>query len=331
MITNRLYPLVFGGLLAASFTASSGCRMSAPIHVWSPPLLQSTVGRRVIVPTIVGPEVLAKPIHEKLMRAAPDDAGRSTRLIAADSIGQPTNQGGMGDLGSGVALVSYDQEDESDLALAETARRQGIDFILRGEILPDRRPKSITDAGKQLTVSWHLMAVDPQEQAEAAGRPSGRPVVVELDSAIQRYPDLAWAVDTDTALQAAAVRDTLPLITPSVVRERVQLEIPYVLPGTRAIRRGNALAVAGRWGEAETIWRETQQRYPFSSVAVHNLAIAAVAKQDFSEARKLASKAVRMKPTRLHQKTLVWVEHVQRAYHQAFDLPDPEEGWSVTR
>lgn len=279
-----------------------------------------------MVPKIVGPRELATPIHEKLLQAAPADAGRCTHLVSAESINESTPG-----FDQGVSLVSYNADDESDLALAKRAQQGHIDFILRGEILPDRRPRSITEAGNRLTVSWRLMPVSADVQAPTDGRPLGKPVVVELESALKRYPDLALAVDKDAALQSALVRETLPLITPSVARERVQLEIPYLLPGTQAIRRGNALAVAGRWGEAEAIWQEVYQRYPFSSVAVHNLAIAAVAKQEFGQARSLASQAVRMKPTKLHQQTLVWVERAQRAYHEAFELPDPPEGWSITR
>ncbi|QDV47897.1 hypothetical protein Enr13x_78090 [Stieleria neptunia] len=312
--------------LVACFTSLGGCRMGAPIHVWSPPTLRSTVGHSVMVPKIVGPQELATPIHEKLLLAAPADAGRSTRLVSAESINASTPG-----FDQGVSLVSYNADDESDLALAKKAQQGHIDFILRGEILPDRRPRSITEAGNRLTVSWRLMPVSADVQAPTEGRPLGKPVVVELESALERYPDLALAADKDVALQSALVRETLPLITPAVVRERVQLEIPYLLPGTQAIRRGNALAVAGRWGQAEAIWQEVYQRYPFSSVAVHNLAIAAVAKQEFGLARSLASRAVRMKPTKLHQQTLVWVERAQRAYHEAFQLPDPPEGWSVTR
>jgi tetratricopeptide (TPR) repeat protein len=234
--------------------------------------------------------------------------------------------------GHPVALVSYDDDaDQSDLALLSKARRHGFDYILRGEILPDRRPRSIAEAGRQLTVSWRLLPVDPQLQAAESDRAGGMPIVVNLDDALQRYPDLALVDDDEAALHAAVIRDTLPLIVPSVQRTRVQLEIPYLLPGARRIRRGNAYARAGRWAEAEAHWRQALERFPFSSVAVHNLAIAAVAKQDYRTARQLARKAVRMKPTRLHQRTLVWVEQMQRAYHQAFDLPDPPEGWLVTR
>ncbi|MFG0261604.1 MAG: hypothetical protein ACF788_04360, partial [Novipirellula sp. JB048] len=63
----------------------------------------------------------------------------------------------------------------------------------------------------------------------------------------------------------------------------------------------------------------------------HNLALAAAAAQDFSQAKRLARKAVRQYPLPMYQRTLVWIEQAQRQYHQAFNLPDPPEGWFVTR
>lgn len=285
------------------------------------------VGQSVMVPKIVGPPETAKPIHEKLIKAAPTDQGRSTQLIAASAFVRDAEPDFEND---DVALVSYHPNEESDLTIAAEARRHGIDFILRGEILPERGIRSISEAGKRLAVSWRLTPVDLERQAEWEGAPMGKPVVVEFQSALERYPDLRLAADEGAVMQTALVRDTLPMFIPSVQRHSVELEIPYLGPGTRAIRQGNELAFAGRWGEAAAIWEEVHQRYRFSSVAVHNLAIAHVAKQEFSKARELSAKAVRMKPTKLHQQTLVWVERMQRAYHEAFDLPDPPEGWSVT-
>lgn len=311
-------------MVVACLTLLVGCRMGAPLHVWSPPALKSTVGKSVLVPKLVGPPELAAPIREKLLRATPTDAGRSTRLIAAEAAGPASSD-------HGVALVSYDENDESDLALADTARQQNYDFILRGEIMPDRRPKAITEVDNQLIVSWRLMPVTPQQQADSVGESSGRPVMVELDSALQDHPDLRLATDPTEVLQTALIRDTLPLFTPTVQRDHVELEVSYMVPGSRAIRRANSLAAAGLWSQAESIWNEVRSKYPLSSVAVHNLAIASVAKQDYSTARRLASKAIRMKPSKLHQETLVWVERKQRAFHEAFQLPDPPEGWFVTR
>lgn len=301
--------------------------MGAPLHVWQPPLLQSTVGKSVMVPRLVGPAETAESLQDRLVATAAVDAGCHTALVSAQDV---TRVPGQAEDAGGVVLASYNDSDQSDLALLSKARQTGIDFILRGEILPDRRVLPIAQAGNHLRVSWRLMPVDPELQDATDGKPSGMPVVVDLEDAIERYPDLGLATDPQAALQSALVRDTLALITPTVQRTRVQLEIPYAFPGSRQIRKGNALARAGRWAEAEAEWSEVLEWFPLSSVAMHNLAIAAVAKQDFSTARRLARKAVRMKPTRLHQKTLVWVEQAQRDYHEAFQLPDPPEGWVVT-
>lgn len=325
MIRYRSLRLTSAALCVACFMVIAGCRVAAPVHLWSPPGLQSTVGGSVLVPRIVGPKELAGPIHERLLQASPTDPGRQVRLVGSDNLNEAAQQRGT------VALVSYNEDDESDLALVTTARQEKIDFIFRGEIMPDFRPRTIEEAGNRISISWRLMPVDEDPQSDRSGERLGRPIVVELDSALERYPDLKLATDKETVLQTALIRDTLPLIAPSVQRDRVQLEIPYLVPGSRTIRRGNALAVVGRWGQAEALWQEAYDRNPFSSVAVHNLAIAAVAKQDFASARKLSRKAVRMKPTKLHQSTSVWVERAQRAYHESFELPDPPEGWSVTR
>ncbi len=327
LLCKGLFTRVFLAALlsTASVGSMTGCRMGVPIHVWQPPSLHSTVGKSVMVPKLVGEKSLAEPLHEKLLAAVPRDTGRRTQLVSAETL--PQQVGASND--SLIALVSYDPDDESDLALATAARQEGIDFILRGEILPARGANARGKDKQRLAVSWRLMPVGAPHCV--AHQASGRPVVVELESAVKRYPDLAFAADPDAALQAALIRDTLPLITPSVQRGRVQLEISYVTPGSRDLRRGNQFAVSGRWPEAEQAWDGVLEKYPFSSAAVHNLAIAAVARQDFSSARRLISKAVRLKPSKLHKQTLVWVERSQRDYHIAFELPAPPEGWSVTR
>lgn len=280
-----------------------------------------------MVPKLIGPKEITEPIHEQLLAATPKDAGRRTELISAEDVKQATKETSP----NKIALVSYNENDESDLALMAAGRAQNMDFVLRGQVVPDRRPRPIREAGNRLTVSWSLVPLDRDGKQSLHQSQPGKPVIVDLESAIKKYPDLGLSQDKESALRSALVRETLPLFTPSVQRDRVQLEIPYLMPGSKDIRKGNALAMGGRWSEAEAIWKKAQLNHKFSSVAVHNLAIAAVARQDFSAARELAGKAVRMKPTKLHQQTLVWVEKTQRLYHDAFQLSDPPEGWFVTR
>ena len=292
-----------------------GCRLDAPIHHWEPAKLESTVGKRVVVSAVAGSEEIAADVREKLFEFAPAEPGRETSLIDAMTL-----QGK-----SEIQLVSASDSEPNDVALASVAKREGAEFLLRGEIIQTRtalRPKSEED--RTLKISWRLTALDNIHPG------GGSPVVVDVRSAIDRYPDLAVVSDYDEVLINAAVRDTYRLITPSVTRDRVQLDIPYLLPGSRAVRQGNLLARGGRWGEAEAIWSGVVEKYPSQVAAIHNLALAAAAGQDFSRAKKLARKAVRLQPTKVHRQTLVWIELKQRDYHESFQLPDPPEGWFVT-
>jgi hypothetical protein len=161
------------------------------------------------------------------------------------------------------------------------------------------------------------------------GSVTGMPVVASPDSVVDRYPDLGFVVDPNQQLMTGVVRDTYRLIAPWVDRQTIQLEVPYGLPGSREVRRGVVAARAGRWGEAQTIWQSAWERHPTNVAALHNLALAAAAAQDFSRAKQLARRAVRLRPIALHQQTLVWIELMQRDYHTAFGLPDPPEGWFV--
>jgi hypothetical protein len=290
----------------------TGCRMGAPIHVWQPPQLESTVGKSVAVSEVVGPESVARQIEENLIQAAPRDSGRITTLVESNSLQSK----------SPIQLVSGDDSEPNDVALAAVARSEAIDYVLRGEILEDRSPGKMSD---RLTVSWRLTELAHNRSA------GGRPVVVDAESAIDHYPDLAILTDPDAILAAAASRDTFRLITPWIDRQRAQLAIPYFLPGSEEVRRGNAAALATRWSDAEEIWMDVMQNHPTQVAAVHNLSLAAVAAQDFSRAKQLARRAVRLQPTSLHKQTLVWVEVKQREYHEAFGLSDPPEGWFVTR
>ncbi len=301
--------------ICTALVISSGCQMGVPIHTWQPPQLESTVGKRVVLSTVDGPDDVAGPLKQKLLALTPRDAGRATTLVAASSLRESAE----------IRRVSATDAEPNDVALAAAARREGIDYVLRGQLIEDRYPRENAKQDRKLKVSWRLTSLGDQQPT--AG---GCPVVVDVDSATNRYPDLAFVGDQDQILTSAAARDTFRLITPSVDRGRVQLAIPYVLLGSKEVRRGNAAALAGRWGEAEEIWTAVSEKHPMHIAAIHNLALSAAAGQDFSRAKQLARKAIRRHPTAQYKQTLVWIELKQRDYHKAFGLPDPPEGWFVT-
>lgn len=298
-----------------------GCRTGAGVHVWQPPILESAVGKRVAIGPVVGPKEVAQPIRQAMLDQAPSDAGRALTAIDPEKLNHSET----------IRLVSG-TSDVNDIALSSAARRESVDYILRGQVLSRRTTTDVDGDGQAdfdpdvpLAVSWRLMAVADDRHA------GGAPVIVDVKSAIETYPDLALVGDPAVQLATASVRDAYRLVTPSIVRDRVQLAIPYVIPGSKETRRGNALAMQGRWGEAEAIWQTVVDDHPSQIAALHNLAIAAAAGQDFSRAKTLVRKAIRRQPTPLHKNTAVWIEQQQRRYHEAFGLPDPPEGWFVTR
>jgi hypothetical protein len=319
---SLLFPL-------ALLVTAAGCRVAAPIHVWTPPELESVVGKRVGISHVGGPDEIAKPIREKMLAMSPGDSGRA--LIAIDTHQLKSQQAIQ------LVAATSGEDQVSDLATTDIARKAGLDYVLRGQVVsrnhhqePDK--KSLDEMGlipfdpnKSIAVSWKLYSVKDDRPI------GGKPVVINGVIAAARYPDLNAVADPNDALLTAVVRESYRLVSPSTRQEKVQLAIPYLTPGSQATRHANDLAIAGRWGEAEIIWQEVVDKHPTQSAALHNLALAAAAGQDFSRAKTLARKAIRRNPVPLHQKSLVWIEKRQRDYHRAFNLPDPPEGWFVSR
>ncbi|NND99164.1 MAG: hypothetical protein HKN47_17745 [Pirellulaceae bacterium] len=295
--------------------ALSGCRMGVPIHVWQAPEIESTVGKDLVVAEIAGPKAITKPLQEKLVATAPKDSGRAMKITRAGDLKAHQT----------IRLVSATSEEPSDIATMSAAKQAEYDYVLRGEVLADRRPESIKAGDKRLTLSWRLTELGDDQST------GGQPILIDRESAIERYPDLAFVADEDELLITAAARDTFRLLAPSIQRDEIALAIPYAMPGSRAVRAGNIAALNGRWGEAQQIWSEVVDKHPTQIAALHNLALAAAAAQDFTTAKTLARKAVRRQPTLRNKKTLVWIELTQREYHRAFGLPDPPEGWFVTQ
>lgn len=302
-------------LILCQLSILVGCTINAPIHLWKPPLLTSTVGRKVVVSEIVGDSTIARDVRKKLFDLAPNDVGQNVKLVDYQTLATDDT----------IQLVSAHDDEVNDVALASLARRSGADFLLRGEVFQRRSTDYQEALGDQLTISWSLTSL--REDGEGGGIP----VSVTTAQAIETYPDLALLGSPAEILPVAAVRETYKLMLPAVIREKVELENAYVLPWSRDLRKANAMAEAGRWNEAEQLWEKVRRKNPFQIAAMHNLAVAAVARQDFTAAKRLASQAVRFHPSTLHQQTLVWVETRQRNYHHAFGYPDPPEGWFLTR
>ncbi|MEM6981346.1 MAG: hypothetical protein AAF539_16935, partial [Planctomycetota bacterium] len=137
-------------------------------------------------------------------------------------------------------------------------------------------------------------------------------------------------------LRRAMILETTGLLEPVVAREEIELAHPRLLAGSKSIRTANLLAASGNWPAAEQAWLDTLQAFPNQPAGWINASIAAAARQDFELAKNRLAEALRCSATSpanatLASKTLVWVELQQRQYHAAFDLPEPHDGWRVTR
>jgi hypothetical protein len=316
---------------------ATGCRqISAPIHVWSPPRLQSAVGHRIAIAPVSGDSKIAGPLHTAMMTLAPQDAGRTLYCIDTRSLeSTQSNQT--------IRLVSAIEGETSDIAMHSLAKRNDVDFLLTGEIVrqPRDERKANLDSYRGLTqpetpegtptqdpevatvqavgpgylaVSWKLVDV-------RGGTPvSGMPIVTHHDAALDPQ-----------SIASAAAADAWKLITPFVQADSVELAATRLSFGSERLRRGNQAAIDGDWQRAEELWNQVLQRQPSNHAALHNLAIAAVARQDYEAARSLIGKALKLRNKPLYRESAVWIEARQRDYHEAFQLPDPVGGWAATR
>lgn len=314
---------------------SIGCQTAAPIHLWKPAKLATMDAQPIVLMGIKGPEKTVNALRTELLERAIQNgrfgstAHRGERLsfvLPQDLPQQETIR-----LVSGVEKeITQSPElgpQSSDLAVAAAARRSGIHHLLHGEVM---FATGREESDQQLAVVWRLVGLT------ADATTAGIPVSVNQKSIEQEHPDLMPIADPRERLRRAMVRETLALLTSSVDRQMATLARPRGTLGSRAIREGNELARNGNWPAAEEKWIAITQRYPGKTTAWINAAIAAVARQNFVEAKSRAARAVRLAAfdpfnRTLAEETLVWVEMRQREYHLAFGLPDPTEGWRVSR
>lgn len=309
-----------------------GCRTSAPIHVWQPPALASVKNQTLVLMKIEGFPELAASIRETML-STNGDRSRSSRLnlIVPEQLSTPSSirlvSGHDSGHDSATDPISNLNSRSSDLAVASAARDAGVQHLLRGEII---QATGHENSVERLGMVWQLVGLS------ADSRPTGIPVSVDQALIEREYPDLMLVTDPHERLHRAMVRKTFSLLTATVQRQSVTLARPAPTLGRGRIRRGNDLASKGNWPAAEELWVEAIERHPGQTAGWINASIAAAARQDFSQAKQRAVRAIRLSALApayrsLAEQTLVWIELRQRDYHAAFDLPDPPEGWRITQ
>ena len=282
-----------------------GCQTTVPtlMYCYRPPVIQPVSGKSIAVSNITGPASIAGPFQQAFFDKVPRDAEDDIRLLSEADLQRYST----------IRLASMGGEHQtSDMALLHAARLQKIDFLLSGEILERRGAQA--NQSETLSVSWRLLDVAENRLL------GGTPVTVNDEVIAERYSQWANRPDRQQVLVDVAVAESWRLLTPHVAQVTATLVRPRFSRGSRSIRAGIAYADAGNWHAAEQIWNEVVQRYPKHHAALHNLALAAAARQDFDAAKSLAQQALRLNDSSDYRRTVAWIEGRQMDLAKALFL-----------
>ncbi|MFN6128974.1 MAG: tetratricopeptide repeat protein [Planctomycetota bacterium] len=320
-------PINFASIAAVLLGMVTGCQMTAPIHVWKPPTVVQPGPVRVAISPIAGEPDVAQQLQQALELSRPQSMSQLAVIL-------PNELERLG----GIQLAAYDGQ-PSEMASLGAARQAGANYLLAGHVIshrltaPPPRPKRPSlfsfvrksPTSENLSVRWIVYDV---ESGQRLGEQTLTTTRRDVD---KQFPDLAFQSDGGAKVMAASARRSWELVVPTTRATDVLLDLPWFAPGSSAVRKGNAYARLGQWETAERTWQDAADAHNWNTAAWKNLAIAAVAREDFTLARsRLQHADWKYWPGDSSRGTLEWIEKQQRQYHEAFRLPDPEGGWSFT-
>jgi len=321
-IANRRFHLRFAFAVAMVGAFSvCGCSMTAPMTVWQPALNQPRAVKTIAMTPIYGPEELAAKLNQAMIEAM-QQSGSPITLLHPQLLEEMTS----------IQLASFDGQ-PSDVAGMNAARRAKADVLLQGQIvqsqLQPQEPKNgrfdtRKRPSEQITVAWTVTDV------ESGARLSSNTITVDREQAERNYPELAISGGENVDRVIAGLsRESWKMFSPMTTKEDAVLALPWFLPGASKIRQGNGFARQGRWDAAEKSWQDAVSKHPSNNAAWNNLALAAVAHEDFELGRSRVEHAKSMVPWDRARKTERWIDEHQHNYHRAQSLPDREGGWLV--
>ncbi len=320
------WPLGRVTLLAVTLLSSFGCHMTAPMHTWKASQVSKSGLVRVAVAPIGGNPSSVERLQNAMKLAQP----QPNPLVVALHPVELEQTGG-------IQLVSFDNQ-PNEMATLSAARRAGMDYLLQGHIQSDQldlpppdpkekkkfrifKPKEKTES---LVVHWMVTDVNSGLKIKE------QTIAIDRDQAEKKYPDLKMHTPGgDGRVLMASARQSWALVAPTSEPVDALLDLPWFALGSSQVRKGNGYAKQGRWDLAEVEWQEAASLHPWNTAAWTNLALAAVAKEDFQLARDRLKHANTFLPGDSTFPTLIWIEQRQREYHQSLNLPPPETGWSL--
>lgn len=305
------FGFLFSGMLSFLLT---GCHMNAPMHVWKTPRLSTGSAVSVAVAPVGGPEHVAEKLDKSLIATRPQTMPHLAVLY-------PDQLENI----SGIQLVSYDGQ-PSEMAAYGAAKRAGAQYVLSGEILQhDLEPRQVP---KQRRLFSFLKKPPPDESmsvrwtvfdARTGSRIGQHTIDMDPKRAQLDYPDLAYQGSGESKVIAASARRSWEMVVPTTTATQATLDLPWLMPGSARVRKGNAFARLGQWEQAEREWQEAADLHPWNRAAWHNLSMAAVAKEDFQLARdRLEHSNLSWLPGDETAETSAWIDSIQRDYRACF-------------
>jgi hypothetical protein len=285
------------------------------MHVWKEPQLAGGSRLIVAVSPVAGPNEITEKLDQSLMATRP-------QTIPQLSVLYPDQLEKI----SGIQLVSYDGQ-PSEMASFGAAKRAGARYILSGEVLQhDLAPRQETKRPPLL--SW-LKRKPPDESmsirwtvfdAQSGARIGENTVHMDTKKAVGDYPDLAYHGSPDMKVISASARRSWEMVVPTTSATQATLDLPWLMPGSSRVRKGNAYARLGQWEQAERDWQEAADVHPWNRAAWHNLSMAAVAKEDFQLARdRLTHADAKWIPGDQTAKSAAWIDSIEREHDACFD------------
>jgi len=177
---------------------------------------------------------------------------------------------------------------------------------------------------EQITVAWTVTDVQSGARLESAT------LTIDREQAEKDYPEImGTASDNVERVVQGVSKESWKMFGPSTKKEDADIALPWFLVGASRIRQGDGYARHGRWDLAEQQWQDVASKHPWNNAAWNNLAIAAVAHEDFELGRSRIEHAKSYIPWDRARKTERWLDEKQHNYHRALGLPDREGGWLV--
>lgn len=313
LFSGMFFALMFFALMF--FALLTGCHMNAPMHVWKTPRLSAGSAVSVAVAPVGGPDEVAEKLDKSLIATRPQTMPHLAVLY-------PDQLEKM----SGIQLVSYDGQ-PSEMAAYGAAKRAGAQVILSGEVLHhDLGPRKVPDKRRlfsflqrkqpdeSMSVRWTVL------DARTGSRIGQHTIDMDHKRAQLDYPDLAYQGSGESKVIAASARRSWEMVVPTTTATQATLDLPWMMPGSARVRKGNAYARLGQWEQAEREWQEVADLHPWNRAAWHNLSLAAVAKEDFQLARnRLEHTQLSWLPGDETAETSAWIHTVQRDYQACFE------------